>query len=60
MKEAIKKILLGFGILWLCIWAMAVDTPGDKGLIAIIMALAGMIIMAGVMLWEYLEMVKDE
>lgn len=57
MKEKIKEWIVSGAFLWILFWAMAVDSPGDAGLIAGGLAMAGAVVMGLMIL---MEIRKDE
>ena len=57
MKEKIKEYIAGAAILWISFWAMAVDSPGDSGLIAGGLAMIGAAVLVVILL---VEIRKDE
>ena len=57
MKEKIKESIAGAAILWISFWAMAVDSPGDYGLIAGGLAMIGAVVLVVILL---VEIRKDE
>ena len=53
MKEKVKEYIAGAAILWIVFWAMAVDSPGDSGLIAGGLAMIGAVVLGGILLIEW-------
>ena len=53
MKEKVKEWIAGGAFLWISFWAMAVDSPGDSGLIAGGLAMIGAAVLGGILLIEW-------
>lgn len=53
MKEKIKEYIAGAALLWISFWAMAVDSPGDSGLIAGGLAMIGAAVLGVILLMEW-------
>ena len=51
--DKIKEYIAGAAILWISFWAMAVDSPGDSGLIAGGLAMMGAVVLGVILLIEW-------
>lgn len=49
----VKEWIAAAAFLWILFWAMAVDSPGDAGLIAVGLVLAGVVVLAAVLFIEW-------
>ena len=49
----VKEWIAGGAFLWISFWAMAVDSPGDSGLIAGGLAMAGALVLGAMILIEW-------
>ena len=52
-KEKIKEYIAGGTFLWITFWAMAIDSPGEAGLIAARLTMLGVLVLAIVLLIEW-------
>lgn len=52
MQEKVKEWIAAAAFLWILFWAMAVDSPGDAGLIAGGVAMAGALVLGVMILAE--------
>ncbi len=55
MKEKIKEWIVSGAFLWILFWAMAVDSPGDAGLLAGGLALLGALVLGVMLIKEWSE-----
>ena len=53
MKEKVKEWIVSGAFLWIVFWAMAVDSPGAAGLIAVGLVMAGVVVLAAVLFIEW-------
>ena len=53
MKEKVKEWIVSGAFLWIAFWAMAVDSPGAAGLIAVGLVMAGVVVLAAVLFIEW-------
>ena len=51
--DKIKEWIAAAAFLWISFWAMAVDSPGDSGLIAGGLAMIGAAVLGGILLIEW-------
>ena len=54
-KEKIKEFIAGGACLWITFWAMAADSPDDAGLIAAGLTMLGVLVLAIVLLIEWMK-----
>lgn len=55
VKVKVKEWIIGAAFLWILFWAMAVDSPGDAGLLAGGLAMIGVVVLGAMLIKEWSE-----
>ena len=55
VKAKLKEWIIGAAFLWILFWSMATDSPGDAGLIAGGLAMAGAVVLGVMLIKEWSE-----